>query len=80
MEERQLAKNIMNVLGNCLVNITDITLGGGEIADRYLEKLAKAKYDIAEYNDCIEAIRHYVISAGYQNGKFVFMLSNYRMC
>lgn len=74
MEERQLAENVMKVLGTSLVDSKDVLLGGNTIADRYLERLTKAGYNIMKYIDCIDAIRHYVICAGYENGKFVYVL------
>lgn len=79
MEERELAENIMKTLGSSLVNIDDVTLGGGNIADRYLKMLTKAGHNIMEYNNCFEAIHHYVVCAGYENGKLVYVLSDYRL-
>lgn len=74
MKERQLAENIMEALGSSLVNTDDVTIGGG-IADRYLKMLTKAGKNIVEYNYCIESIHHYVVCAGYKNGKFMYVLS-----
>lgn len=79
MEERQIAENIMKALGNSLVNKDDVTLGGSQIAERYKSNLAKAGYDLMKYDDCINALHHYVVCAGYDKGKFVYVLSDYRI-
>lgn len=78
MEERQLAEYIMNVMGNALVHVDDFTLGGGIIADRYVQILAKAEYNLVDYNNFIEAIRHYVVCAWYEDGECKYLLSDYR--
>lgn len=77
MEERNLAENIMKALGSILVDSNDVLLGGNTIADRYLARIANG--NIMKYVDCIDAIRHYVICAGYENDKFVYVLSDYSM-
>lgn len=78
MEEKQLAENIMKQLGNSLVGDKEPLLPGNVVADRYLERLSKAGYDISRFFDCVEAIRHYLICAGYVDGKFEFRISEYR--
>lgn len=78
MEERQLAENIMKLTGSNLVDNGEPLLPGSTIADRYLERLSKAGYDISRFFYCADAIRHHVICAGYTNGKFEFRISEYR--
>lgn len=68
MEERQLAENIMKLTGSNLVDNGEPLLPGSTIADRYLERLSKAGYDISRFFYC----------AGYTNGKFEFRISEYR--
>lgn len=79
MEEKQLAENIMKQVGSSLVNEEESLLPGGRIADRYLERLSKAGYDISRFFDCADTIRHYVICAGYVDGNFEFRISEYRV-
>lgn len=79
MEERQLAENIMKLTGSNLVDNGEPLLPGSMIADRYLERLSKAGYDISRFFYCADAIRHHVICAGYTNGKFEFRISEYRL-
>lgn len=79
MEENQLAENIMKLAGSSLVNKEESLLPGNTIADRYLERLSKAGYDISRFFDCADAIRHYVICAGYVDGNFEFRISEYRV-
>lgn len=79
MEEKQLAENIMKQVGSSLVNEEESLLPGSRIADRYLESLSKAGYDISRFFDCADAIRHYVICAGYVDGNFEFRISEYRV-
>lgn len=78
MEEKQLAENIMKQAGSGLMGKSEPLLPGSMIADRYLERLSKAGYDISRFFDCADAIRHYVICAGYVDGKFEFRISEYR--
>ena len=79
MEEKQLAENIMKQVGSSLVNEKESLLPGSTIADRYLERLSKAGYDISRFFDCADAIRHYVICAGNVDGNFDFRISEYRV-
>lgn len=79
MEEKTLAENIMKQTGSSLVDKDESLLPGSMIADRYLERLSKAGYDISHFFDCADAIRHYVICAGYVNGDFEFRISEYRV-
>lgn len=79
MEEKTLAENIMKQVGSSLVNEEESLLPGSTIADRYLERLSKAGYDISRFFDCVDAIRHHVICAGYVDGNFEFRISEYRL-
>lgn len=78
MDEKILAGNIMKTIGSSLVNEDEVLLGSDKIAERYTANLVKAGYNLMDYDDCINAIHHYVICAGYENKKFVFVLSEYR--
>ena len=78
MEEKQLAENIMKQTGSSLMGESEPLLPGSMVADRYLERLSRAGYDISRFFDCADAIRHYVICAGYVEGKFEFRISEYR--
>lgn len=69
MDEKQLAENIMKTVGSSLVSKEDYTLPGSKIAERYLEMLLKDGYDLSHFLDCILAIQHYVICAGYWEDK-----------
>lgn len=77
MEEKQLAENIMKTIGSSLVNEDDLTVSGSKIAERYMEMIVKAGYDIFKYENCRLAILHYVICAGYREGKFEYRISNH---
>ncbi len=79
MDEKQLAENIMKTVGSSLVSKEDYTLPGSKIAERYLEMLLKDGYDLSHFLDCILAIQHYVICAGYWEDKFEYRISNYNL-
>lgn len=77
MGERQLAENIIKAVGSSLVNESDPTLSGNQIAERYKSALAQSGYNILEYDNCIRALQHFVYCAGYKEGAFEYYLSDY---
>ena len=78
MTERDLALCVAKAQAPAFVDEFDgVTLGGSTIAEKYNKKWSKAGYDVTE---AAEAIRHWVVSAGYDNdGKFQVIMSNFRM-
>lgn len=77
MKEKQLAENIMKTVGSSLVNKDDVTLPGNTIAERYHEMLITAEFENSYILECTMAIRHYVVCAGYWEGKFEYRISNH---
>ena len=78
MSERDLALYIAKAQAQSIVDEFDgISLGGLTIADKYFEKWSAAGYDVTEAAD---AIRHWVVSAGYDaDGMFKIIMSNFRI-
>ena len=78
MTERDLALHVAKAQAPAIVDdFNGMTLGGSTIAEKYNEKWSAAGYDVTE---AAEAIRHWVVSAGYGNdGKFQVIMSNFRM-
>lgn len=82
MEERELAKNIMEVHGKTLVNdIGTKSASGYQLGERYAEKLFEEDiYDLGQIDERAMSLMHLVESAGYNDkGSFVFSISNHIM-
>ena len=78
MSERDLALHVAKAQAQSIVDESDgVSLGGLTIADRYSEKWSRAGYNVEE---AAEAIRHWVVSAGYDtDGEFKVIMSNFRI-
>ena len=74
MKERELADNICRCHAQTIVDMAGgITLGGVAIAERYA-----AMWHNFDTRDCEVALRHWVVSAGYDDeGKFKYIISNH---
>ena len=78
MSERDLAKHVAMAQAQSIVDdFGGVSLGGNTIAEKYTEKWSAGGYDVTE---AAEAIRHWVVSAGYDtDGKFKVIMSNFRL-
>jgi hypothetical protein len=76
MAERELAENVCRCHAMTLVDKAGgVTLGGATLAEMFNEMWG-GNFDC---QDCVDALRHWVVSAGYDaDGVFTVVYSDYR--
>jgi len=78
MTEREIAENICRAMARNLVDENGgFSMGGTTLAEKYSERQFKAGYDIQMIAKHANALRHWVVAAGYDlDNSFRVVLSN----
>lgn len=80
MTERELAQNISNTHAQMIIDDNGgLTMDGSTLGKKYAERLHKAGgFDIKDVTTYEEALRHWVLAAGYgKGGRFTVIMSNH---